>query len=120
MAPNVCRKKTNENPFFGGHTKKDLHDLCGRKFVDKSRTTTFRQVWGNTGKNPLHPQKFACTCTYVAHNIFLSKRGPQIAFFRTTTKNSFGPTSVATQQLLTHCSDRQTPFSVKYRPSRKI
>jgi len=24
----------------------------------------FRQVWGNLGKNLLHPQKFACSYTY--------------------------------------------------------
>ena len=25
----------------------------------------FGQVWGNLGKNPLHPQKFACSYTFV-------------------------------------------------------
>jgi len=46
MAPNTCRK-TNEELFQEVTTKKGLHDLCGRKFVDKSRTTTF---WASLGK----------------------------------------------------------------------
>jgi len=55
MAPKVCRK-TSEDHFFGGHTTKT---------VGKSCTTTFGQDWENLGKNPLHPQKCACSHTYV-------------------------------------------------------
>jgi len=36
--------------FFGGHTKKGLHDLCGSKFVGKSRTKTFRTSLGKFGQ----------------------------------------------------------------------
>jgi len=35
------------NPFFGGHTKRVLY---GRKFVGKSHTKHFGQVWGLRGK----------------------------------------------------------------------
>ena len=46
-------------PFFvEGHTEKGLQNLCGRKCVDKS-LQRFRQVRGNSYKNPSHPQKFA-------------------------------------------------------------
>jgi len=42
--------------FFGGHTKKGLHDLCWRKFIVKSRTT-FRASLGNFGQKSLAPPK---------------------------------------------------------------
>jgi len=51
MAPNVCRK-TSEDHFFGNHTKKQYAKV-GRKL--------FGHVWEHLGKNPLHPQKFACS-----------------------------------------------------------
>jgi len=54
-------EKHMKSPFFEGHTKKGLYNLCGRKFVGKSRTKTFR---ASLGKNPSHPQKFACSYTY--------------------------------------------------------
>jgi len=54
MAPSVCRK-TSEDHFFGGHTKTQSAKV-GRQL--------FGQVWENLGKNPLHPQKFACSYTY--------------------------------------------------------
>jgi len=41
IASNICRK-TNEERFFGSHTKKGFHDLCGKKFVGRSRTTTLQ------------------------------------------------------------------------------
>jgi len=31
----------------------------------------FGQVWGNLGKNPSHPQKFVCSCTYASRHIYL-------------------------------------------------
>jgi len=43
-APNVLQKNT-WRPFFGGHTKKGLDDLCGRKFVGKIAQKLFGQVW---------------------------------------------------------------------------
>jgi len=54
MAPKVCRK-TSEDHFFGGHTTKTVGKIC---------TTTFWASLGNLGKNPLHPQTFACFFTY--------------------------------------------------------
>jgi len=51
MAPNVCRK-TSKRPFFGGHTNKR-----SVKFTQQ----LFGEVWEYLGKNPLHPQKIACS-----------------------------------------------------------
>ena len=33
-------------------------------FSWRSSKKLFRQVWRNSGKNPSHPQKFACSYTY--------------------------------------------------------
>jgi len=60
MTPNVCQK-TNENLFLEATPKKGLHDLCGGKFVGKSRTTTF---WRILGKIPSYRPKFACSYAY--------------------------------------------------------
>jgi len=30
----------------------------------KGAQKLFGKVWGNSGKNPSHPQKFACSYTY--------------------------------------------------------
>jgi len=39
--------------------------ICvGTNAYSKSCLKLFRQVWGNSGKNILHPQKFACFYTY--------------------------------------------------------
>jgi len=54
LSPNVCRK-TSENHFLKGHTKKRSAKLAQK---------LFGQVWKNLGKNPLLPQKFACSYTY--------------------------------------------------------
>jgi len=43
--------------FFGVHTKKGLHDLCGRKFVGKVGTKTFRASLGNFGQKSLASPK---------------------------------------------------------------
>jgi len=42
--------------FFG------LHGMFGAQ-------NFFGQVWGNSGKFPSHPQKFACPCTYVLKHL---------------------------------------------------
>jgi len=55
---------------FLGHTRKGLRDLCGRKFVSKCHTKTFRRVWGSSGKNPSLTQKFACSYTYERKGIY--------------------------------------------------
>jgi len=49
---------------------------------------------------------------HTAH--FLKPKAPACNCFITTTNNSFGTTSVATQQLLTDCVDRLTRFSVQH------
>ena len=54
MAPNVCIK-THET-FSEVTPKRGLHDLCGRKFVGKSRTKTFRASLGKFGQNPSNPK----------------------------------------------------------------
>jgi len=64
MAPNVCRE-TREDLFWRSYQKNGLHDLCGRKFVGKVAQKLLGQVWENSGKNPSHTQKFACSYTYV-------------------------------------------------------
>jgi len=53
MTPNVC---------------KITWRLFWRSFFWRSKVAQkfFGQVWGNSGKNPSHPQKFACTYTYLA------------------------------------------------------
>jgi len=56
MAPNVCRK-TSEDFCLEATPKKDLHDLCGRKFVGKSCTNTFRASLGKSGKKFSSPKK---------------------------------------------------------------
>ena len=44
--------------------------LWGRKFVGKSLIKTFRASLGTSGKNPSHPQKFACSYTYAYYFMF--------------------------------------------------
>ena len=43
--------------------KTGLHDLCGRNFIGKSCTKTFRASLGKFGQN-FAPQKFACFYSY--------------------------------------------------------
>jgi len=56
--------------FFGVHTEKGLHDLCGRKSVGKVAYKRFGKIWENSGKNPSHPQNFAYSYTYVSHDAY--------------------------------------------------
>ena len=65
IAPNICRK-THEHHCFGGRTTKGLHDLRGRRKIAQK---LFGQVWGNSGKNPLYPQTFACSYTYAVESM---------------------------------------------------
>jgi len=39
--------------------------FVGKILVGKVAQKRFAQVWENLGKNPSHPQKFACSYTYV-------------------------------------------------------
>jgi len=61
MAPNTWR--ITWRPFFGGHPKNGRHE---KLFAQKVVHNFFGQVWENLGKNPSHPQKFACSYTYVS------------------------------------------------------
>ena len=65
--------------FWRSHQKRVLY---GRKFVGKSHTKLFGHVWGTSGKNPSHAQKFACSYSHaqgLAKNIFAG--GPKVAKF---------------------------------------
>jgi len=66
MATNVCRK-THEDLFMGATPKQGLHNLCERKCVAKVSQKDFGQAWVNSGKNPYHPQTFACA--YAPNNL---------------------------------------------------
>jgi len=60
------------NTFFGAHTKsRSSYSLWG-KFVGKMRTKTSRASWGNSGKDPSHPEKFDCSYTYAAGIRFIA------------------------------------------------
>jgi len=56
METKVCRK-AGEDHFL---------EVTPQKWSVKVARRLFGQVWENLGKNPLHPQKFACSYTYVA------------------------------------------------------
>jgi len=43
--------------FFGDDTQNVLHDICGRNFVGKSRTETFRESVGKLGQKSFSPPK---------------------------------------------------------------
>jgi len=58
MAPSLCR--IAGKPFLEVIPNEGLLE---KMFVQKVAQKFFRQVWGNSGKNPLHPQKFACSYT---------------------------------------------------------
>jgi len=59
MAPNISRK--HMKTFFGCHTKKrySWSVIFVEKFCRECPTKLFGQVWENSVKNLLHPQKFA-------------------------------------------------------------
>jgi len=44
--------------------QKGLHDLCGRKFVNRSCTNAFRASLGKFVQNSFAPPNFACSYTY--------------------------------------------------------
>jgi len=57
-------QKNTWRPFFGGHTQKGVHDLCGKKILGKIAQKTFRASLGKFGQNSFALQKFACSYTY--------------------------------------------------------
>jgi len=69
-------------PFFRGHPKNGLHEKI---FAQEVAQNFFGRVWGNSGKNLLHPQKFACSYTHVkafknraVHSGFRKQRTPHL------------------------------------------
>jgi len=56
--------KNTWRPFLKIIRKRDLHDLCGRKFVDKSCTKNFSDKFGEIWAKSFAPQRFACSYTY--------------------------------------------------------
>jgi len=67
MAPNVCRK-AHEDLILEVIPKKVFMIFEG-KICRQSRPKHFGQVWENSGKNPSHSQKFACSYTYGANHV---------------------------------------------------
>ena len=53
------QKITWMKTFFGGHSKRGLHDLHGREFVGKSCTKTFRGSLGKFGKKSFATPKIS-------------------------------------------------------------
>jgi len=49
-------------------SKKSLHDLCGRKFIGKSPTTTFRASLGKFGQKSFAPPKI-CLLLYLCFEV---------------------------------------------------
>jgi len=83
--------KKHMNNFFGGYTKKGLYDLCGRKYVGKSHTNTFRASLGKFRQKSFAPQKiclfFCRLCSYksvlraVTSNHYEKQQGRQASIF---------------------------------------
>jgi len=62
-----------EDRFLEVIPKKDFHDLCERKFGEKSHKN-FSGHLGKSGKNPSHPKKFACSYTYsIVYSYFINR-----------------------------------------------
>jgi len=73
MAPNVSIT-THEDLFLEVIPTEGLHDLCGIKFVGKSRIKTFLASLGNFEKKPSHPEIFASCYTYGAETYYTSSQ----------------------------------------------
>jgi len=58
MAPNAC-SKTQLRPFWGSHQKQIFMFFVGENMWAKGVQKIIGQVFGNSGKNPWHPQNFA-------------------------------------------------------------
>jgi len=65
MAPKVCRK-TQLVPFWEVTPKIGFHFYAEENLWAKGSQKLLGQVWGNSAKNPSHPQNFACSYTYGA------------------------------------------------------
>jgi len=65
MAPNVVWLQI-WRPTFAEQQVKTIFWRPHQKTVGKICTTTF---WASLSKNPLHPQKFACSYTYVWYSL---------------------------------------------------
>ena len=62
MALNVCRK-TQLRPIWRSHQKQVFMFFVGENLWAKGQKL-FGKIWRNSGKNPAHPQNFACSYTY--------------------------------------------------------
>jgi len=61
------RLQNHMKTFFGGHPNIRKEGLLEKMFAQTVAQKVFGQVWGNSGKNPSHPQKIACSYTYVSY-----------------------------------------------------
>jgi len=68
MAPAVCRKAQLRPFSWRSHQEQVFMFFVGENLWEKGAHTLFGQVWGNSIKNPSHPQKFPCSYTYVLSN----------------------------------------------------
>ena len=66
----VVAEKHIKTFLWTSHQKK-VFMILWEKFIGKSAQKLFGQVWGNSGKSPSHPQKFACsdTCAWSRHGV---------------------------------------------------
>jgi len=66
------QKNTIKTFFWRSHQKQVFMFFVGENLWAKGAQKLFGQVWGNSGKNPSHPRKFACSYTYVrGHSLFV-------------------------------------------------
>jgi len=67
LAPKVCR--ITRKPFIGGYPKRKCSWSVWKEIITQGDAgKLFGQVWGNSGKNLSHPQKFTCYYTYVCES----------------------------------------------------
>jgi len=58
------QKNTIKTFFWRSHQKQVFMLVVGENVWAKGAQKLFGKVWGNSGKNPVHPQKFARSFTY--------------------------------------------------------
>jgi len=80
MAPNVDRK-THKHLFLEVISKKGFHDLCGRKFVAKSRKKTLRASLGKFGQKSLASPKIFQVLHLLYRKMTFLKRDSAVGVF---------------------------------------
>ena len=82
-----CLHKNTRDLILEVTPKRVLHDLCGRKFMGKSCTKTFRASLGKFVQN-FAPQKFACFYTYDEKSWLLAidRKLPRLFWLRTESR----------------------------------